>query len=202
MIKRKNKLNNKKQLAESIMEGVRRSFISNKALNEGFAQWKQDRLPKFDKDGFYKYVVNNLIKIVANLMNDQEITGVIFLYKPEIGNKQQWGVNNQNTVKAGLSYEDNLRTTFMTMYDDIDKAAGNNISKFIDAIQHTYVYIYTPEESEFGQYLIENIDTANNNKIKDKTYLKVSRDDAHHKVLICTLYDLEQNFNEFVDFIN
>ena len=32
---------NKKQLTESIMTGVRRAFRENRALNEGFSQWRE-----------------------------------------------------------------------------------------------------------------------------------------------------------------
>ena len=44
---------NKKQLQESIMAGVKRAFANNKALNEGFSQWKDENLAKFDMEAFW-----------------------------------------------------------------------------------------------------------------------------------------------------
>ena len=94
---------NKKQLQESIMAGVKKAFANNKALNEGFSQWKDTNLPKFDSDKF-KELFKEFMSILFNLINEGQISSLRFMKYDK--NSSSWGtlvgITDETTVESFL----------------------------------------------------------------------------------------------------
>ena len=184
---------NKKQLTESIMAGVRRAFMENKSLNEGFSSWKEQNVPKLDHE-MLKSNILKISEILGNFLNYKYIPVVSVVYHSQ--SAAAWTTIKELTEPS---------TVDRGIYDSINivkqQYCENDEEKLIKALDDTYIKMYISVKSHLMRYIQSTL-VPGSNKIKDMPYFVLVKGDDTHVGLRFSIKSLIDNGNEIIEYFS
>lgn len=154
------------------MAGVTRAFKNNKAINEGFSQWKDENLAKFDMQDFWAKT-KTLMGVLLPLTKEHLIKSVAFsVFAPVVEHK--FNV----LAKVGpecLDTEAALKEIANGYNALCQSLGGYNAVKVAEKMNKTVFCISVGTDSYLWKYIMSTLDAVNINgnkrRLKDLDYV-------------------------------